>query len=525
MDEFDAVQWLLAERPPPKSDVVSAARASLEQAVVAPPRGPVPLHRSGGRRVLGPPPAARRRWRRWRGWLAPLAAAAAVAAVVAVSLAVSSTVGLNRARARVPATGTPAAFAKVPPYFVTLTGEAVAVEGHRAEVVATATGKVLGSVTAPKPYTVFTEVAAAGDDRTFVLAAQRGKSVAYVNGGHRPLMFFGVGPAKLYKLTVGRSGRPGALEPLPVPPVTGSINGFALSPDGSKLAVSLMPTEPLRSGRSQPPRNAKLMVASVATGASRGWVLSGTGSIGQNKPTAESLAWASDNRTLLFRVNVGNGGARAEMRLLDTTAPSGSLVAASKRVPFTSALISGQVEDPVQAYGTMLLTTGTRVITVVSTDTFDGHPGFPPQERFAAQVRKLLPSQCRGTDHYVAKKTPYCANQVKLALKRLAGANKREQARTGTDLAFTEFSAATAKAVAVLGRLHGEGQGNTWADVSWVSPAGTAMIIDGSWPVNGGSWPTSQGAPVSVAGVMTGGTFTPFPQRVQALLDRGQPTW
>jgi hypothetical protein len=517
MDEFEAVQWLLAERPPPASDVVTAARASLEQAVVA-PRGPVPLHLNGGRRVLGPPPAARRRWRKWRGWLAPLAAAGAVAAVVAVSLAVSNTVGLNRARR--PATRPPAAFAQVPPYFVTLTGKALPNEGQHAEIVATATGAVLGQVTAPKRYDVFTEVAAGGNDRTFVLAAQHGVPVGpHFNG------LMGTGPAKLYRLVLHRSGRPGALEPLPVPAVTGNINGFALSPDGSKLAVSLMPAEPLRSGRSQPPRNAKLTVFTLATGAGRSWVLSATGWIGEDKPTAESLSWASNNRTLLFWEYLGNGGSKAEIRLLDTATPSGSLLAASKRVPFTSALISGRVEDPVRAYGTMLLTTGTKVITVVSTDTFHGHPGFPPQKGFPAQVRKLLPSQCRGTGHYVAKKTPYCTDQVKLALKRMAEANKRQLAVTGTDMAFTEFSAATAKPVAVLGRLHGEGQGNTWADVSWVSPAGTAMIIDGAWPTAGGSWPTSQGAPVPVAGVMTGGTFTPFPRRVQALFDRGQPIW
>jgi hypothetical protein len=508
MDEFEAVQWLLAERPPPVSDVVSAARASLEQAVVAPPRGPVPLHLNESRRVLGPPPAARRRWRRWRGWLAPLAAAAAVAAVVAVSLAVSNTVGLNRARR--PATSASAALAQVPPYFVTLTGKTLPNEGQHAEVVATATGAVLGQVTAPKRYDVFTEVAAAGDDRTFVFAAQHGVPV----GPHLHRLM-GTGPAKLYRVVLRRSGRPGALEPLPVPPVTGNINGFALSPNGRRLAVSLRPTEPLPSGRSQPPRNDELMVANLETGGGRGWVLSGTGWIGEDKPAADSLSWASDNRTLLFWEYLGNGGARAEIRLLDTGAQGGSLAEASKRVPFPSALISGRVEDPVQAYGTMLLTTGTRVITVVSTDTFDGHPGFPPQESFK-QVRALLPPQCRGSGRHVNKDTPACIKQLAHIHARR---NAREQATTGTDLAFTEFSAVTAKPVAVLGRLHGEGQGLIWAEVSWVSPAGTAMIIDGSWPMSQG------GHPESMAGVMTGGTFTPFPQRVQALFDRGQLTW
>jgi hypothetical protein len=49
------------------------------------------------------------------------------------------------------------------------------------------------------------------------------------------------------------------------------------------------------------------------------------------------------------------------------------------------------------------------------------------------------------------------------------------------------------------------------------------MIIDGAWPTKGGSWPIAKhGATVPVAGVMTGGTFTPFPKRVQSLCFRGQ---
>jgi hypothetical protein len=55
--------------------------------------------------------------------------------------------------------------------------------------------------------------------------------------------------------------------------------------------------------------------------------------------------------TLLFKQYLGEGGARAQIRLPDTAAPGGSLTAASKRVPFPSALISGRAEDPVQDYG------------------------------------------------------------------------------------------------------------------------------------------------------------------------------
>jgi hypothetical protein len=517
MDELTAVQQLLAERPPPSPDAVAAARASLERAGLYGTPGRVPLHLngSGGMPGLGQP-APRRRW---RGWLVPVAAALAVTTAVAVSLAISS--GISRPHPRKHPASTVAPFAQVPRYFVALTGgNTLPDQGRRAVVAATATGAVLGSVTPPRPYRVFTWVAGAGNDRTFVVAAQRAQLVAGARG-----MLMGTGPAKLYRLTVHRSGRPGALKPLPVPPVTESINGFALSPDGSKVAVSAHGAPGAVADSSQ------ILVFELATGAERSWVLSSAGWIGQDKPSAQSLVWAGDDRTLLFKQYEGAGGAKAQIRLLNTAAPGGNLAAASTRVPFPSRLISGRVEDPEQIYGNMLLTVdGHKIITAVARDTWRGRPGFPPQGSHASTVRGLLPPQCRGTGRYVAKGTPYCAKQVNQlvlgkhsALRRLEA---RQQAESGTTVTFTEFAAATAKPVATLGGVQGEGGGTTWAEVTWASPDGTALIIDGAWPKPGGHWPISHdGPPVAVAGVMTGGTFTPFPKPVQALYFDSQATW
>jgi hypothetical protein len=324
----------------------------------------------------------------------------------------------------------------------------------------------------------------------------------------------------MYRLVLNRSGRPGALEPLPVPPVAASINGFALSPDGSRLALSLNP--PSAPAHGLPPRNAKLMVVNLATGAERTWEMSGIGWIGQHKPSDESLSWASDNRTLLFKEYRGEGGVTAQIRLLDTAAAGGSLAAASKLVPFSAGEITAG-GDAVSASGNMFAVSGARIITVVATGLYRGRPGFPSGRSFNARVRSLLPKQCHGSDHHMAKKTPYCTRELLQVLRRV---NEQVQAASRTDLAFTEFSAATAKPVAVLGTLHGEGTGLTQAEVSWVSPSGSAMIIDGTWPAQGGSWPGLRGGgPAPVAGVLTGGTFTPFPRRVQALYFGGQPTW
>jgi hypothetical protein len=462
--------------------------------------------------------------RRWRGWLAPVAAALAVITAVALSLAISDGVGGRLGRR--PAANPTAAFAHVPRYFVALTGTALPDQGQRAVAVATATGKVLGSVAVPAPYRVFTWVAAAGDDRTFVLAAQRARPVGGALG-----QVMGVGPAKLYRLVLHRSGRPGALESLSLPLLRDRVNGFALSPGGTKLAVSTTRAVGAAAGGSE------IQVFTLATGAVRSWVLAQVGWVGQDKPSAESLAWAGDNRTLLFKEYLGEGGRTAQIRLLDTAAPGGNLAAASTRVPFPSRLISGRVEDPEQAYGIMLLTDGHKILTVVATNTWRGRPGSVPFGSFARIIRSMLPPQCQGTVRSVHKLTPYCINRLKQleqgktgksaalhkALRRNAA---QQQAESGTVLAFTEFSATTASPVKVLGRLQGEGQGTTWAEVTWTSPDGSAMIIDGAWPRAGGHWPISRGGPpVPVAGVMVGGTFTPFPKPVQALYFHGQATW
>jgi hypothetical protein len=513
MDELTAVQQLLAERPPPAPDIVAAARASLERAAMDGTRGRVPLHLNGSRGMPDPGQPVRGRW---RGWLVPVAAALAVITAVALSLAISDVVGGRQGK---PAARPAAAFARVPRYFVALTGNALPDQGQRAVAVATGTGKVLGSVAAPAPYRVFTWVAAAGDDRTFVLAAQRARPVGGVLG-----QVMGVGAAKLYRLVLNRSGRPGALEPLPVPPLSGRINGFALSPDGSKLAVSTTRAPGAVANNSQ------IHVFTVATGAERSWTLSGIGWVGQDKPRAESLVWAGDDRTLLFKQYQGAGGATAQIRLLDTAAPGGSLAAASTRVPFPSRLISGRAEDPEHAYDTMLLTAdGHKIITAVTKDTWRGRLGFPPDGLYGRTVRGLLPPQCRGTGRHMAKRTPYCAkrlNQVVSGGKDspLGRITIRQLAEQGTTVTFTVFSAATARPVAVPGGVQGDG--NTWAEVTWASPDGTAMIIDGAWPKAGSRWPISpQGLPVAVAGVMTGGTFTPFPKPVQSLYFDGQATW
>lgn len=251
--------------------------------------------------------------RRWPGWLAPVAAAAAVVGVIIASLDISGVI------LRHPAGTSPAhsagVFAKVPRYFV-----ALPVHPGRAVVGATATGAVLGTVTPPAPYTAFTQVAATSDGRTFVFAAAPGVDR---------------GPVRFYRLALDRSGHPGRLAALPIPPETGALAGLALSPDGSKLAVSVPPVH----GQS----GSAIQVFSLATGARREWVWPGHGTISVGAGGGGSNSWEADNRTLLFQVTTRTrNGWPGQLRLLDTAAPAGSLLASSTRIPVPSTEVGWQ---------------------------------------------------------------------------------------------------------------------------------------------------------------------------------------
>ena len=116
------------------------------------------------------------RRRRRRRWLAGIAAVVVTGAVVALSAVAWQPGGRGQSHpspaALRPAALRPAARRQVPPYFAQLT-DRVQVQAQAAVMRSTLTGHVLATVTPPRPYQIFTWVSAAGDDRTFVLAAQR----------------------------------------------------------------------------------------------------------------------------------------------------------------------------------------------------------------------------------------------------------------------------------------------------------------------------------------------------------------
>jgi hypothetical protein len=239
------------------------------------------------------------RVRRWAHWLAPAAAALAVAAVVLGSLA------LQRGQAGPPAAPGPLP-GGLPRYYAALVQESSG--PWWAEVRATVTGKVLATVRPPLPFTRFSEVAAAPDVHTFVLA--------------------GIGPqgqpsvTQLYALRLNPATGQVRLSRLPIPliPERWRVNALAVSPDGTRLAVALEPP-----GAQRP----RLQLYSMTSGALlREW------RVNTGRPSAAPvigfMSWAADGRTLEYSYPLrGNGAA-----LLDVTRPGTNLLGNSTIVQF-----------------------------------------------------------------------------------------------------------------------------------------------------------------------------------------------
>ena len=319
-----------------------------------------------------------------------------------------------------------------------------------AVVGATASGAVLGTVAPPKGYPVFTMVTGAADGRTFIFAAARGSRQ---------------GPVTFHRLALSRSGHPGRLRPLPLPPETSSLSGLAVSPDGSRLAMSVFNPRNSQVG-------AKIQIFSLVTGAVREWAWPGAGWIGWSTPlgpdafAGRSLSWAADNRRLLFQEQTRtHSGVTAQARLLDTAATGGNLLASSTLVPIPSAELSPldkKKQPPFRITGPLLL-------------TGDGAKIVAPTSRTITHGPAML------------------------------GAS------------ITEFSVRTGMPVKVLSRQQLTYDNGT--SVLWVNHSGTLMISGHPLPN-----PTSY-RHESVIGVQTPTRFIPLPPGVQRLLGGWEPDW
>jgi hypothetical protein len=158
------------------------------------------------------------------------------------------------------------ASAAAAPYFVTIRFQQAPAA---AQVIDWRTGQVVATVSPPAASGSasgsggFQAVAAAADGRTFVLAAPAAS---------------GSTDMVLYELRLAAGGRPLPLTRLPVAPLRLSApTSFAISPDGSELAVSIVRARPT------------IAVISRSSRRSRVWTTEATGSVGG------VLNWAGDS--------------------------------------------------------------------------------------------------------------------------------------------------------------------------------------------------------------------------------------
>ena len=411
-----------------------------------------------------------RGWRGWPPWLTPLAAAAAVAAVLAATLTLAG--GPDRSSPH--RTAADALLASAPRYYLVLpeTGRTRRLDRLRqaarqkAQIRATATGRVVATIT-PPPDSAFTMVATASGVGRYVLAAQH-ISLTQLDGNSGYLKL--VGPTRFYQLRISSSGQVSALSPLHVPalPAGAYLYGLALSPDGRKLAVATR--------TSGPESGPEIQVDTLATGAQRVWTWPGAQPIAESLGgTGSALSWAADDSTLAFLRQIDG---QCRVRLLDTTAPGSSLAASRLVLSLneTGNAISrrfrhGRAVNNAVTSSALLTPDGSKI--VVATVTQSMHP-------------------------------------------------------LDSEFAFTEFSARTGKVVAVLGRWRFTRRWPMQEQaVLWTNADGSTLLVLAHQPgVTLNPRPPDAAASFGVEfGVLRGERYAPLPDQPRPGQLEVLPAW
>jgi hypothetical protein len=247
-----------------------------------------------------------------RGWLAPATAAAAVFAVVVAAAVVASTPHTPRPSQTRPLAG-------VPPYYIAMS---VKKKPHNTQslvagIFATRTGALLATIAPAKTRLLLFGFSAAADDTTFVVEVvdlDQGTTIGLPTQRFDLIRFnpatHVVSTARIRGLTVPRNT---------------VAHSFALSPDGTKLAVTYS-----LGGRTV------FRVISLVTGAVSTWTTRLPGGIVPSLQR-DSISWAADNATLAFNWLGSSRRAlpKSGLRLLDTAKPSGDLISDSRlALPF-----------------------------------------------------------------------------------------------------------------------------------------------------------------------------------------------
>lgn len=373
------------------------------------------------------------RLRRWQAWLVPAAAAAAVVALAASLVLVKgirngSTVPVN------PATST-AGPGGVPRYYAALkvfgnpsfssTGN-----DHDDLVVGDSlTGKTLATFKPPAD-TVFQNVYAAADDRTFVVFETTSSTGLFSPEGHETV----TGSWYEVHLTPG-AAHPVRLAKLPVKPMTwraatpapGEVYATALSASGTELAVADIPDTPAASRQPQDWQEVK--VYSVATGRLlHDWVghdanivfyLSQTGWFGDAPSGISDLTWVDRDRALMIatftQAGPMTGPQIGTVRRLDVAGPAtGNLV--TDTAILTTRTLSGNLTNGCLYLGNwppLVSANGTTIACANFTPPFapPGHVDFSTAplagvpDTVAYQV-EMPPGESTGEADYVLWVSP-----------------------------------------------------------------------------------------------------------------------
>lgn len=288
--------------------------------------------------------------RPWPGWARPLAAAAAVIVVIA------GTFVIDHAISSIPPAGAPARYSSAPAYYAySVQGDIYnyvsqgtqyvsSVSGRYIKIRATATGRLLATISPPKPYNDFSLLTAAANGRTFVFGAMRywqrnaGPSPKLAERNQQtPMKFLMLSITPAGSTQLSGLSLPETLTPAQTPSI-------ALSPDGTRLAVALDSAQ-----------TATVQVITLATGQLRQWALPHTA---WTPLIGGQGAWTANGRTLAFqqravlRRQPGELTRRfrppliTQVRLLDTAAPGTSL-ASSKLLALAAPAREAAAGQPI----------------------------------------------------------------------------------------------------------------------------------------------------------------------------------
>jgi hypothetical protein len=239
----------------------------------------------------------------------------------------------------------------VPAYYaaLTTTGAAGRVGPLDITIRDTTSGVILATIAPPPGFATFSLVSGGTGEGEFLVAAQRwdltqpdGPLPAPVNAS----------PVKLYTLRFDAAAGVTTLTPLPVPEIPGTqFWSAALSPDGSKVAIAVTPA-----GTDLPGPPQQVRIYTLPDGAERIWTAAGLGEVFTSwRLDPRALSWSADDRTLA----VNWRDPAPTVRLLDTQAAGGSLLAASRLTVSTDGTAFACTGDAVlTAGGTLLICAG-----------------------------------------------------------------------------------------------------------------------------------------------------------------------